>query len=130
MITDNATNNNTLAITLQTMMRGSFNAEQHHLPCLGHVINLVVQAGFRFTRNSDDDNTSETTASVGLAVCKLRKLVKMMTASSHRIAEFERESANMGFSQKSLILDVTTRWNSTGAMIKRAIEYQSVNHEN
>lgn len=81
-----------------------------HVRCIAHIMNLIVQDGFRH---------------IGKSVDSVRAAVKYIRQSPTRLkkfkefAEFEKCS-----STKSLILDVPTRWNSTYLMLETAQNYE------
>jgi hypothetical protein len=57
--TDNATNNDTLTVTLQTRLEIDdaihFDQSEQHIPCVAHVLNLAVQSFLRNLKVLDDD---------------------------------------------------------------------------
>ena len=52
--TDNASNNKTMAASLENLLResGSIFTKQFHVPCMAHVLNLVVKGGLKELGNS------------------------------------------------------------------------------
>ena len=52
--TDNASNNKTMAASLENLLResGSTFTKQFHVPCIAHVLNLAVQGGLKELGNS------------------------------------------------------------------------------
>ena len=52
--TDNASNNKTMAASLENLLRasGSTFTRQFHVPCMAHVLNLAVKGGLKQLGNS------------------------------------------------------------------------------
>ena len=82
-----------------------------HARCCAHILNLCVQDGL--------DPTEE-------IVDKVRDGVKYIAASEGRRIKFAEISKSLGLKCKKLILDVSTRWNSTYNMLACAIEFKNV----
>lgn len=76
-----------------------------------HTLNLCVQDGL--------DPTQE-------IVDQVRDGVKYIAASESRRIKFAEISMSLGLKCKKLILDVSTRWNSTDNMLSCAIEFKNV----
>ena len=70
-----------------------------HIPCLAHVLNLVVQ---KFIHNYPD-------------------MSELLHPADARLSALQR---NFGLPAHRLICDVPTRWNSTLHMLKRLYEQQ------
>jgi hAT family C-terminal dimerisation region len=111
-----------------------FNKKEQHVRCAAHVINLVAQELLHelVTAASDDadgggddgggdDGGGAQTEKLS-CITKLRKLVKQARVTPQRREAFKAECRENGVQPKELVLDVSTRWNSTYALIKRACE--------
>ena len=144
--TDNASNNDTFLAHLETACREQdipFGCESTHVRCIAHVINLAVQdflgalnsaaldsdTAYTEAYTADGNTASSNTASSNTTdtntagfITRLRKLVIKVRSSPQRRKEFARACKDAKVSRKELIVDVRTRWNSTHAMIKRALE--------
>jgi hypothetical protein len=83
--------------------------EYLHFRCCAHILNLVVNDGLK---------TNE------LSISKIRTAVKFVRSSTQRLDKFKE---CVGFarirSQRSLCLDVPTRWNSTYLMLETAEKF-------
>lgn len=135
-VLDNAKNNDT---TLEELgRRMGFDSEEKRLRCMGHVINLVAeQYLFGQDAKSFDDNYK--TAGPGERrqlwrqrgeVGKLHNLVYHILGSGKRTDLFGalQQIENMGVAAGKtwrLVVDGGIRWNSTYAMIRRALELRS-----
>ena len=74
--------------------------------CIAHVLNLVVNDGLK-----DMDES----------IVKVKDCVRYIRNSPQRLYKFKELAALVGIeSQKSLCLDVPTRWNSTFLMLETA----------
>ena len=82
-----------------------------HIPCAGHTLNLSVEAALK-------------KRSLTTAIARCQKLVTHFHQSrlDHEALTFKQEILELP--KHSLIQDVSTRWNSTHDMIKRACEQQ------
>jgi len=80
-----------------------------HIRCACHVINLIVQSAL---------NAGEITNSIE----KLRYFCKKIHASSKLKEQLKEQTKLFDEKPVNVILDVETRWNSTHAMIARALE--------
>ena len=79
--------------------------------CIAHVLNLVVNDGLK-----DMDES----------ILKVRDCVRYIRNSPQRLHRFKEIVELVGIvSQKSLCLDVPTRWNSTFLMLKTACIFQT-----
>ncbi|XP_074359578.1 zinc finger BED domain-containing protein RICESLEEPER 2-like [Apium graveolens] len=81
-----------------------------HARCCAHILNLYVQDGLVPTKEIVD---------------KIRDGVKYVAASESRRIKFAEISMSLGLECKKLILDVSTRWNSTFSMLSCAIEFKN-----
>lgn len=81
-----------------------------HIRCVTHILNLVVHDGIGFVSQS---------------VNNVRGVVKWVRQSSSIIDNFKKyaEMDKCG-SMKSLVLDVSTKWNSTYLMLETACLYK------
>lgn len=82
-----------------------------HARCCAHVLNLCVQDGLRPIEDIVD---------------RILDGVKYLAASEGRINKFAEISTQLHLKCKKLILDVSTRWNSTYNMLQCAIEFKKV----
>jgi hAT family C-terminal dimerisation region/Domain of unknown function (DUF4413) len=144
--TDNTSNNDTFLDNLEMACQEQdipFSSESMHVRCAAHVINLAVQdllsalnsaaldsdtaytEAYTADSNTADSNTASSnttdTNTTGF-ITRLRKLVIKVRSSPQRREEFARACKDAKTGRKKLIVDVRTRWNSTYAMIKRALE--------
>lgn len=114
---DNASINDTAVDYLKTKLvkwndRCILEGKWTHVRCMAHIMNLVVQDGLK---------------DVGISVDRVRAGVRWVRQSPARLKRF-KEFAVMDniVCQKSLCLDVPTRWNSNYLMLSVAIEYEKV----
>ncbi|KAF9546820.1 hypothetical protein BGW38_009650, partial [Lunasporangiospora selenospora] len=116
----------------------------YHVPCLGHIINLAIQAILgpgglddqppetnSLYRNEDDNEEAAAPPTIKLTpLKKLRKGIVRVRSSSQRIQNFERICDIVKCPKLELLRDVRHRWNSTYVMLDRAIvlkeAYQSM----
>jgi hypothetical protein len=129
--TDNASNNDTFLGHLEAACKQQdirFDRRSTHVRCIAHIINLAAQ---RFLGaldsaipGSEDACDEQHIADDGTAgfISRLRWLVVKVRDSPQRRTKFARQCVHSGISAKGLIVDVRTRWNSTHAMIERALE--------
>jgi hypothetical protein len=113
---DNATVNNSMMVLLRTylLMKKMLPCEGNifHIRCGAHVINLVVQDGFK---------------KISSIVHNIRESVKYIKSSQARKEKFEEVVVQVGVPLgKQPTLDVSTRWNSTFFMLKSAYPYRRV----
>jgi hypothetical protein len=137
IIGDNATTNDTLCRTISVWFeengKPEWNAQNQRIRCLGHIINLIVQAFlFAGTANSPSEEDLQSYEAEGQkeveltdsqkqtrrdkfrllgAIGKLHNIVIHIRSSSGRTAEFV-ESAG-----RRIPLDNCTRWNSWYSML-------------
>ncbi|KAG2215206.1 hypothetical protein INT45_003527 [Circinella minor] len=104
-----------------------FSAENNHISCIGHVINLVVQtaivAGLKAqapenTDSSDDNDTTETESSASI-LKSLRSGIRAIRSSPTRRKQYIEFCTNATRKLKliQLPLDVRTRWDSMYNML-------------
>lgn len=78
--------------------------------CWGHVLNLIVQEGLDEIKDS---------------ICRVRNAVKYVKVSPRRKIDFLQYADQEGISRsKMLVLDVSTRWDTTYKMLGSALHYQ------
>lgn len=90
--------------------------EKNQLPCFAHTINLVVSEALAIE-------------SVEKTVKKIRTIVKWIKNSvnnSDKLRKFQIDNGVAEGNVKKLILDVSTRWNSTFYMLERYLEMSAV----
>ena len=117
--------------------------KQHHVPCMAHVLNLVVERGLKELGNpslnsensegEDDEGCDEDVLEVsskkafGKILRRLRKLVLMVSNTPQRISQYKELCEKHKMSNKNLLItDVRTRWNSIYDMIIAAWEKRKV----
>jgi hypothetical protein len=111
---DNASNNGRMVkmlrenLVAKKMLLGD--GKFMHQRCAAHILNLVCQAGIDY---------------LDPILTNIRETVKFIRVTANRKEQFEDIVTQMGIScEKSLSLDVPTRWNSTFTMIKTALRYR------
>ncbi|GES96419.1 zinc finger BED domain-containing protein RICESLEEPER 2-like [Rhizophagus clarus] len=103
-----------------------FDADNQHVRCLAHIINLAVQNILKALKGEAPENENEIlqeNVSIGSilgVVTKLRILITKIRASPQRKERFKRQCVALNVKSLELIPDIRTRWNSTFYMIKRA----------
>ncbi|XP_048637574.1 zinc finger BED domain-containing protein RICESLEEPER 2-like [Brassica napus] len=112
---DNATNNDSMQDILksQLVLQNDLvcDGEFFHVRCSAHILNLIVQDGLKVIGNS---------------LHKIRESIKFVKASESRELLFAKCVESVRNKEKAgLLLDVTTRWNSTYKMIDMALKYQA-----
>lgn len=127
--TDNASNNNTFIRIMADhfkVMKTDFNPENQHVRCLAHVLNLAVQDMLESLKTGIDIAEVGGEKSLNALIPKLRKVVAMIRSSPQRREKLAAQCSVANIKSKELVLDVKTRWNSTYAMITRALELSEV----
>lgn len=138
-VTDNASNNDTCMEALAEEF--GFNHKHRRLRCIGHIINLVVRQ-ILFGKEADaleNDcaQPKELLAELLLwrkkgPIGKLHNIVHWIQRSNlvyqrlHQLQRNEQALTGENGPTYEVIEDNATRWNSTSAMIERAIKLQSV----
>ncbi|XP_033140589.1 zinc finger BED domain-containing protein RICESLEEPER 2-like [Brassica rapa] len=111
---DNATSND----SMQDIVKSQLNlnddllcgGEFFHVRCAAHILNLIVQDGLKV---------------IGDSLQKVRESVKYVLGSESREQLFQKCVDAAGVVESGwLILDVSTRWNSTYYMLERALKYR------
>ncbi|KAL4364154.1 hypothetical protein GQ457_04G009370 [Hibiscus cannabinus] len=82
-----------------------------HVRCCAHILNLLVQDGL---------------GEIEDIIHNVRESVKHVNASPGRLHIFSELAKQLSMPKKHLILDVTTRWNATYAMLSTALEFKEV----
>uniref|UniRef100_A0A1D1Y468 Putative AC transposase n=1 Tax=Anthurium amnicola TaxID=1678845 RepID=A0A1D1Y468_9ARAE len=92
-------------------LKGSLpsNGDLFHVRCYSYVLNLIVQNGL--------EQISE-------SVNKIRESVNFVKSSQKKLEIFLAIAKQVGAPEKSLILDLPSRWRSTYLMIEMACEFQ------
>ncbi|KAD4180001.1 hypothetical protein E3N88_28592 [Mikania micrantha] len=112
---DNARTNDVVALKLKENLNLqknlAINGSLFHVRCCAHILNLLVQDGLLQIKD---------------IIHNVRESVKHVTASPGRLHLFGELSKQLQKSKKHLILDVSTRWNATYAMLSSALEFKEV----
>lgn len=95
----------------------------NHLPCLAHIINLVVQTFLNILLSDKDAGTI-----FKALLDELRKIAKSIRGSTLRWEAFQRCCKSYGIDPMTIPLDITVRWNSTFRMLEQAIYLRRVIH--
>ncbi|CAN1178295.1 Zinc finger BED domain-containing protein RICESLEEPER 2 [Linum perenne] len=112
---DNASNNDVAVRHLKSMLtytrRLPLDGDLFHVRCGAHIINIMVQYGLKAIEDTIES---------------VRQSVKHIAASEGRISMFRDIAKQLRLSPKKLILDCSTRWNSTHHMLSVALELKAV----
>ena len=129
---DNASNNNSLMVSLFEKLqessneRGDFliewNPEDARIRCLPHIINLAVKA---FLASLGDDGEVQVSANDISVIKRLRYIVKKLRNSPAQRVIFLGQCELANVDRLMLVLDVPTRWNSTFYMIQIALKVRN-----
>jgi hypothetical protein len=131
---DNATSNDTAMSALAARIPG-IDVKESRLRCFGHVVNLVVKALLYGSKSStlqqelgaaagDDEAAFKIWREQG-SIGRLHNLVTYISRSDSRRRAFETaQKVDASLFTLQLVRDLGVRWNSTFAMIKRALELQ------
>ena len=109
---DNASSNDNMQGVLKRQLRKDLvcSGDFFHIRCAAHILNLIVQDGLSVISD---------------ALEKIRDSVKYVKVSESRELLFLGCVETLGIVKKGgLVLDVTTRWNSTYLMLSRALHYK------
>ncbi|KAK9057108.1 hypothetical protein SSX86_024475 [Deinandra increscens subsp. villosa] len=112
---DNATTNDVVArklkesINLQKKL--PIDGQLFHVRCSAHILNLLVQDGL---------------SEIQAIIHNVRQSVKHAAASSSRVHTFSELAKRQKLPKRRLVLDVSTRWNATYAMLSTALEFKEV----
>ncbi|CAL1355290.1 unnamed protein product [Linum trigynum] len=85
--------------------------EIFHIRCCAHILNILVQDGLKEIQD---------------IVTDVRESVKHIAASEIRITTFRDIAKKLQSPAKKLVLDCSTRWNSTYHMMSTALELKDV----
>ncbi|WOL01391.1 zinc finger BED domain-containing protein RICESLEEPER 2-like [Canna indica] len=89
-----------------------FGGKIFHVRCCAHILNIMVQDGLIVIHD---------------IISKVRESVKYIKGSPARLHKFNEIARQLQLSfTKRLVLDVSTRWNSTYAMLESALEFKDV----
>ncbi|CAD5312077.1 unnamed protein product [Arabidopsis thaliana] len=113
---DNASANDIMQSILKRKLQKHLvcSGEFFHVRCSTHILNLIVQDGLEV---------------ISGALEKIRETVKYVKGSETRENLFQNCMDTIGIqTEASLVLDVSTRWNSTYHMLSRAIQFKDVLH--
>ncbi|WOL14226.1 zinc finger BED domain-containing protein RICESLEEPER 2-like [Canna indica] len=89
-----------------------FGGKIFHVRCCAHILNIMVQDGLIVIHD---------------IISKVRESVKYIKGSPARLHKFNEIARQLQLSStKRLVLDVSTRWNSTYAMLESALEFKDV----
>ncbi|XP_056859979.1 zinc finger BED domain-containing protein RICESLEEPER 2-like [Raphanus sativus] len=111
---DNATSNDSMQdiVKSQLMLTDDLvcGGEFFHVRCAAHILNLIVQDGLKVIKG---------------ALHKVRESVKYVLSSTSREVLFGKAVVAANVKEtRGLILDVSTRWNSTYYMLQIAVNYR------
>ncbi|XP_048611772.1 zinc finger BED domain-containing protein RICESLEEPER 2-like [Brassica napus] len=109
---DNASSNDSMQSIMKRQMHKDLvcGGEFFHVRCSAHILNLIVQDGL---------------AVIGGALQKIRESVKFVRGSESREIMFQNCVETLGIEgDEGMVLDVSTRWNSTFLMLDRAIKFK------
>lgn len=120
VVTDNATNNDTLLRALQATWP-KFNQEEQRVRCVAHIIHLAVVAFLTALNATPLENEDEEIEGTGV-INKLRKVIVKIRSSPQRRQKYLQFCRSSGLDELMVILDVKTRWYSTYEMICRAVK--------
>ena len=138
---DNASNNNTMAASLEKWLKGfrSRFTKKYFTPCVTHVLNLAMQCGLKelgneesYSDSEDDDKHLEGLEAIsqkpfGEILHRLRKLVIAINFSPKRIHHYKNLCNELEMPNKNILVeDIWTRWNSIYDMIEAAWEKKEV----
>ncbi|XP_056860086.1 zinc finger BED domain-containing protein RICESLEEPER 2-like [Raphanus sativus] len=111
---DNATSNDSMQdiVKSQLMLTDDLvcGGEFFHVRCAAHILNLIVQDGLKVIKG---------------ALHKVRESVKYVLSSTSQEVLFGKAVVAANVKEtRGLILDVSTRWNSTYYMLQIAVNYR------
>ncbi|XP_013589621.1 PREDICTED: zinc finger BED domain-containing protein RICESLEEPER 2-like [Brassica oleracea var. oleracea] len=111
---DNTSSNDSMQSIMKKQLHKDLvcGGEFFHVKCSAHILNLIVQDGL---------------AVIGGALQKIRESVKFVRGSESREIMFKScvEIVGVEDDEGGLVLDVSTRWNSTFLMLSRALKFRN-----
>lgn len=157
MTTDNASSNKKMMAIVGRKLRHrneGFSARRH-VPCVSHIVNIVVQAALKNFAipsatpiseeesdvcmtadqydsesqsecDNDDNSMQRRTSSLSEAVFKVRTIVRAIRRSTKRRMYYVDLCKTHNLVPRLPSLDCPTRWNSTHTMLEEAIEKREV----
>ncbi|QSS74860.1 hypothetical protein I7I50_03800 [Histoplasma capsulatum G186AR] len=140
--TDNAANNFTMTQSLERkLVLYRWNGKRGHIPCVAHVIQLVVQALVK-ALNIEPENTEltscfdendveiDTQVTFPSTLSKIRHIANAISTSPKQQQRFhDIQATHSSTPPLNMIQDVRTRWSSTYEMAVRALRLKdAVNH--
>ena len=114
----------------------NFTCHDSHIRCMGHVINLAVQAMLKELKASaisdeaniaddiDDAPDDLDTGTISVALYKARKIIAKIRSSNILWESLQAQAQVVHITAKRPILDMRVRWNSTYSMLERLLELQ------
>ncbi|KAE8709720.1 hypothetical protein F3Y22_tig00110328pilonHSYRG00209 [Hibiscus syriacus] len=112
---DNAKTNDVVARKLMEILnlqkKLDVGGKLFHVRCCAHILNLLVQDGL---------------GEIEDIIHNVRESVKHVNASPGRLHIFSELAKQLSMPKKHLILDVSTRWNATYAMLSTSLEFKEV----
>ena len=117
--TDNASNNFTMVRHLSSRLFEEgieWDYRTQHIPCLAHIINLVVK---EFLNNLEEDE--EGGFSFLATLKKIRAIAKAIRSSPRKWEIFEQCCKSYDIRPMTIPLDVAVRWNATYRMLEQAV---------
>lgn len=141
--TDNASNMDTMFKKLDKYAEGKdslFNSKDLRIRCLAHIINLACKDIINAVSASstkdlseeqddlsdgsepDEDKCAGNSKQNNCFLVRLRRSIEKIRGSPQRRSIFRKQCEDMNIKPKELLLDVSTRWNSTLAMLCRVQE--------
>uniref|UniRef100_A0AAV1TQV6 Transposase n=1 Tax=Peronospora matthiolae TaxID=2874970 RepID=A0AAV1TQV6_9STRA len=145
---DNASTSGTIAMcSEQRRIIPGFTRSDNMLGCMAHVINLIANAGIKLLGAFDQQPNQNIVEIInpmsvdallldrdieiekaGTIVRRVRDFTKYINGSPQRLQNFRKlaDVVAADVTAKKLVQDVSTRWNSTWAMLNRAVLLRKV----
>lgn len=112
---DNASYNDRVVGKLKTdcsrVKKLSCGGRLFHVRCCAHILNLLVKDGL---------------SKIETVIDEVREAVKYINSSEGRRLTFSTAAEQLSVSDRRLLIDVPTRWNSTYDMLSLAIKFKDV----